>query len=239
MTQGTLADVVERALGGRVAELAEFAMATPASVAVLAALVAAMGLQRAAELILDAAGGAKLPAVRPDERPVAYELLSRAAQDRGDARAARAWARRAAPGGVPPRQRRGRGPGWDSLSQREQQVALLAAEGYSNSRIAQALLLSERTVQSHLSRALAALQVSSRAAIPARLGSSAVDPERLDGLTARQREVAVLVAAGCSNREISDRLGITDKTVEKHVQAIFARWEVASRTAIARRVVAL
>ncbi|HWR84697.1 MAG TPA: LuxR C-terminal-related transcriptional regulator, partial [Rhodoglobus sp.] len=148
-------------------------------------------------------------------------------------------ARRAAPSGVPPRQRRGRGPGWDSLSQREQQVALLAAEGYSNSRIAQTLLLSERTVQSHLSRALGALQVTSRAAIPSRLGSAAVDPSRLDGLTARQRDVAALVATGCSNREISDRLGITDKTVEKHVQAIFTRWGVGSRTAIAHRVVAL
>jgi DNA-binding NarL/FixJ family response regulator len=236
MTQGSLADAIERALGGRVAEFAEFAIATPAAVAVLAALVAAMGLQRAADVVLDAVGGAGMPAVVPDERPAAYDLLSRAADDRGDARAARAWARRAAPIGVPPRRRRGSGPGWENLSPREQQVALLAAEGYSNSRIAQTLLLSERTVQSHLSRALGALQVSSRAAIPARLRGTPIVPERLDGLTDRQREVAVLIAEGCPNREISARLGITDKTVEKHVQAIFERWDVRSRTAIARRV---
>ena len=35
---------------------------------------------------------------------------------------------------------------------------------------------------------------------------------------------------------ISERLGISDKTVEKHIQAIFARWHVSSRTGIANRV---
>ena len=129
------------------------------------------------------------------------------------------------------------GAGWQALSEREQQIALLAAEGYSNRMIGQALFLSERTVQSHLSRALAALGASSRAAIPASLGRGR-DSGELDGLTERQQQVALLVAEGCSNRVIAERLGISDKTVEKHIQAIFARWRVSSRTGIANRVLA-
>lgn len=127
------------------------------------------------------------------------------------------------------------GSGWQALSQREQQIALLAAEGYSNRMIGQALFLSERTVQSHLSRALAALGATSRAAIPASLGRGRETSE-LDGLTERQQQVAFLVAEGASNRTVSERLGISEKTVEKHIQAIFARWHVSSRTGIANRV---
>jgi DNA-binding NarL/FixJ family response regulator len=127
------------------------------------------------------------------------------------------------------------GAGWQALSDREQEIALLAAEGYSNRMIGQALFLSERTVQSHLSRALAALGASSRAGIPASLGRSR-QTAQLAGLTERQQQVAGLVAEGCSNRAISEQLGISDKTVEKHVQAIFTRWHLSSRTAIANRV---
>jgi DNA-binding NarL/FixJ family response regulator len=128
------------------------------------------------------------------------------------------------------------GSGWPALSEREQQVTLLAAEGYSNRMIGQALFLSERTVQSHLSRALVALGASSRAAIPASLGRGRQQADVYDELTERQQQVASLIADGCSNRTISAQLGISDKTVEKHVQAIFARWQVSSRTGIANRV---
>ncbi|MBX3100081.1 MAG: LuxR family transcriptional regulator [Salinibacterium sp.] len=127
------------------------------------------------------------------------------------------------------------GAGWQVLSEREQQVTLLAAEGYSNRMIGQALFLSGRTVQNHLSRALIALGATSRSAIPASLGRSRISSE-LDGLTERQRQVASLVAQGRSNRAISEELGISNKTVEKHIQAIFSRWHVSSRTGIANRV---
>ncbi len=124
---------------------------------------------------------------------------------------------------------------WSSLSEREQQVALLAAEGFSNRAIGHALFLSERTVQGYLSRALAALGVGSRAALPASLGRSP-GVGTLTELTARQEQVAILVAAGYSNRTISSRLSISEKTVEKHIVAIFARLHVTSRTGIANHV---
>ncbi|HEX5467940.1 MAG TPA: LuxR C-terminal-related transcriptional regulator [Gaiellaceae bacterium] len=66
----------------------------------------------------------------------------------------------------------------------------------------------------------------------ARLGSSATDASgRAYGLTPRQVEVLRLVAAGKSNREIAELLVISEHTVARHVQNIFATLRVSSRTA--------
>ena len=54
---------------------------------------------------------------------------------------------------------------------------------------------------------------------------------RAHGLTAREVEVLRLVAAGRSNREIAARLVISEHTVARHVQNIFAKLGVSSRTA--------
>jgi DNA-binding CsgD family transcriptional regulator len=51
------------------------------------------------------------------------------------------------------------------------------------------------------------------------------------GLTERELEVLRLVAAGKSNREISAALVISEHTVARHVQNIFAKLNVSSRTA--------
>jgi DNA-binding CsgD family transcriptional regulator len=51
------------------------------------------------------------------------------------------------------------------------------------------------------------------------------------GLTPRQLEVLVLVAAGRTNREIGKRLYISDHTVRRHLQNIFNRIGVTSRAA--------
>jgi ATP/maltotriose-dependent transcriptional regulator MalT len=53
------------------------------------------------------------------------------------------------------------------------------------------------------------------------------------GLTARELEVLALVAAGKSNREIAAALVISQHTVARHVQNIFAKLGVSSRTAAA------
>jgi DNA-binding NarL/FixJ family response regulator len=52
--------------------------------------------------------------------------------------------------------------GWRSLTEMERQVAALVAAGQSNPDIAAQLFISRRTVESHVSRILAKLQVSSR-----------------------------------------------------------------------------
>jgi DNA-binding CsgD family transcriptional regulator len=52
-------------------------------------------------------------------------------------------------------------------------------------------------------------------------------------LTSREVEVLRLIAGGCSNREIGDRLYISHRTVMQHVASILAKLGVAFRTAAA------
>jgi ATP/maltotriose-dependent transcriptional regulator MalT len=63
-------------------------------------------------------------------------------------------------------------------------------------------------------------------------------PSRMRGLTEREREIAALVAQGCSNRAIAERLVISERTVEHHVANILAKLDVASRVQIATWAVA-
>jgi DNA-binding CsgD family transcriptional regulator len=55
-------------------------------------------------------------------------------------------------------------------------------------------------------------------------------------LTASERRVAELVAAGRSNKEVAAELYISPKTVEGHVSSIYAKLGVRSRVELARRV---
>jgi DNA-binding CsgD family transcriptional regulator/tetratricopeptide (TPR) repeat protein len=59
------------------------------------------------------------------------------------------------------------------------------------------------------------------------------------GLTAREQEVLTLVADGLADREISQRLFISERTVHHHVSAILSKIGVSSRTAAAREAVKL
>jgi DNA-binding NarL/FixJ family response regulator len=61
-------------------------------------------------------------------------------------------------------------------------------------------------------------------------------PERdwhWDSLTAREMQVAQLVARGRSNAEIALELGIKPRTVDAHLQKIYAKLDVHSRTELA------
>jgi DNA-binding NarL/FixJ family response regulator len=49
-------------------------------------------------------------------------------------------------------------------------------------------------------------------------------------LTAREREVLDLIAAGHTNHQIADQLSLSGKTVANHISAIFAKLQVADRT---------
>jgi DNA-binding NarL/FixJ family response regulator len=53
------------------------------------------------------------------------------------------------------------------------------------------------------------------------------------GLTSRQLEILQLLAEGCTNGEIAERMSITPKTAEHHVSAVLAKLDVASRRAAA------
>jgi HD-GYP domain-containing protein (c-di-GMP phosphodiesterase class II) len=53
------------------------------------------------------------------------------------------------------------------------------------------------------------------------------------GLSEREVEVVRLVAAGCSNPEVAERLVISRRTAEHHVQHVYAKLGVSSRAAVA------
>jgi DNA-binding CsgD family transcriptional regulator/tetratricopeptide (TPR) repeat protein len=58
-------------------------------------------------------------------------------------------------------------------------------------------------------------------------------PSALAGFSRREREVVTLIAEGCTNREIAERLVISERTAEKHVQNVLTRLGVRSRTQVA------
>ena len=65
-------------------------------------------------------------------------------------------------------------------------------------------------------------------------GPRAVTRAAPAGLTAREQEVLALLADGLADREISERLVISERTVHHHVSAVLSKIGVSSRTAAAR-----
>jgi DNA-binding NarL/FixJ family response regulator len=68
---------------------------------------------------------------------------------------------------------------------------------------------------------------------PARAESPGAALSRDLGLSAREGEVAAWLAGGKSNRDIAQILGLSPRTVTKHVEQIFAKLGVENRTAAA------
>jgi DNA-binding NarL/FixJ family response regulator len=66
----------------------------------------------------------------------------------------------------------------------------------------------------------------------ARLEVLTGDPSvRPDGLSAREVEVLHLLAAGKTNRSIAADLGISERTVDRHVSNVFTKLDISSRSA--------
>lgn len=62
--------------------------------------------------------------------------------------------------------------------------------------------------------------------------------EKFGGLTAREREIAALIAEGRSNPEIAEALVVSERTVTTHVSNILSKLGFTSRTQIASWVTA-
>jgi DNA-binding NarL/FixJ family response regulator len=83
-------------------------------------------------------------------------------------------------------------------------------------------------------------------------GGTAIDPtivsqllgrrradDPLERLTPREREVLELLAEGCSNQAVADRLVITLRAAEKHVSSVFGKLGIPSTGSESRRVLAV
>ena len=58
-------------------------------------------------------------------------------------------------------------------------------------------------------------------------------PRRFDFLAPREREIALLVGSGANNREIAERLSITESTVKAHLTSVFRKLDVPDRLRLA------
>jgi DNA-binding NarL/FixJ family response regulator len=109
---------------------------------------------------------------RRDAREPLHKGLDLAQRCGARALAARAQEELVAAGGRPRRQA---ATGIDALTPRERQVAGLAAQGMSNREIAEALFVTLKTVEWHLSRAYEKVEVRSRRELGAALAGRKSD----------------------------------------------------------------
>jgi DNA-binding NarL/FixJ family response regulator len=65
------------------------------------------------------------------------------------------------------------------------------------------------------------------------LMADAAESDNLESLSPRQREVAVAVATGASNKEVARALAITERTVKAHLSSIFEHLGVRDRVQLA------
>jgi predicted ATPase/DNA-binding CsgD family transcriptional regulator len=130
----------------------------------------------------------------------------------------------------------GRLPLWSDISEHERYVdaarAALGPAGFAGARNAGRAMTLEQAVDY-------ALAVT--AGIMPRGGGKGQAPRKPPGgrapvpaaLTAREREVAALVADGLTNREIAAALVVTERTAETHVQNILNKLAFSSRAQVA------
>lgn len=218
--------------------------------------------QRARDALLRA-GGDDLGGLQPSMRPLLSELLVTAALSTGDIDSASAWAERARSEaeqlGLPVQ----RASAMRSAAQLALHggdpagaatllsgAAALCARSGAAFWEARSLLLAApaMTAAGFGARGAAMWEQGHRLATgggagllvglaemtrPSEPRMSFAAPPRLASLTAREREVAELVAEGLTNQAIATRLYLSPRTVETHLSRVFRKTDVATRAALA------
>ena len=71
----------------------------------------------------------------------------------------------------------------------------------------------------------------------ARLAAEASKSQQIEGgLTSREREIAILIAEGMTNKEIARKVGITEGTVKLHLHKVFQKLNVPNRASLATKM---
>lgn len=236
--------------------------------AVAWARLATTGAVGYVEEIVDAWGGAGLPALDALERPEVYEALVRAELARGCADAADRWAERAEatvatvelsiPTGFALLARGYTLLIGDPAGSAERALAAVEAFHQVGSRFeaGRAHLLAGTALAAagersralgELRRAEALFQAPGARGLreqvlreQRQLGRSRAhdtqEPIGLPALSVRELEIAELVAEGHTNRQIARALSLSDKTIETHLSRTFSKLGVRSRAAVATAV---
>jgi DNA-binding NarL/FixJ family response regulator len=182
----------------------------PAHAEIMVAVGALAEARRAADELTETAAGAKRPLLDAIEARVRgmVELAEGSAEAASDSlrHAARAWQELEAPYEVA----------------RTRVLLGLACRELGNEDVAALELEAAREVFEQLDARPDVASVDSIS------GS-----EDTHGLSARELEVLRLVASGKTNREIADELVVSEHTVARHLQNIFTKLHVSSRTAAA------
>jgi predicted ATPase/DNA-binding CsgD family transcriptional regulator len=128
---------------------------------------------------------------------------------------------------------------WDRTGGRLSGSAVLEGYHRRSAALARGTLGAAKYAELHAAGAsraiaqIAELAVAGTDVLPEQPDPGAADEvggwEGSEGLTAREREIAVLVARGLSNRDIAARLVISKRTVDAHVNHIFAKLGLSSR----------
>ena len=112
-------------------------------------------------------------------------------------------------------------------------------------RLAHARVLRARDARGDHDRALALAESAARAArrlamAPTLSAATAlvheltgVGADAVEALTARERQVALLLADGLANRAIADQLTVSERTVESHVRNLLTKLGLTNRTQVA------
>lgn len=90
------------------------------------------------------------------------------------------------------------------------------------------LIQAVRTV--YQGRSALSPEVATRVVRQARTGKPATAAEQVEPLTPRELDVLRLAARGLTNRAIGYKLGISHRTVQGHLQSIYGKLGVSSRT---------
>ena len=107
---------------------------------------------------------------------------------------------------------------------------LLAAEAASAAAEAFSRAGDRRAATAALRRASALAAACEGAATPGLIhATTAAVP-----LTGREREIAMLAAEGMTSKDIAERLYLSVRTVDNHLQHVYAKLGVSSRTGLAR-----